>query len=77
MISQVDWQAVKARVIAEAKQDAHSKNARPGASKSVTTPPTPSWMAGHDQRCLHWHLHVASSASWKDAQGLHFDEWIE
>src|ERR1700693_4074315 len=37
----VDWQAVKARVIAEANKTPTAKRS-PGASKSVTTPPTPS-----------------------------------
>jgi hypothetical protein len=72
----VDWQAVKARVIAEANKTPTAKRS-PGASKSVTTPPTPSWMLDMNPEVFARHLHVASSASWKDAQGLHFDEWIE
>jgi hypothetical protein len=71
----VDWPAVKARVVAEAsKTPAASRSA--GAAKS-TTPPTPSWMLDVNPEVFARHLHVASSASWKDAQGLHFDEWIE
>jgi hypothetical protein len=72
----VDWQAVKARVISEANKTPTAKRS-PGASKSVTTPPTPSWMLDMNPEVFARHLHVASSASWKDAQGLHFDEWIE
>jgi hypothetical protein len=72
----VDWQAVKARVIAEANKTPTAKRS-PGASNSVTTPPTPSWMLDMNPEVFARHLHVASSASWKDAQGLHFDEWIE
>jgi hypothetical protein len=71
----VDWPAVKARVVAEAsKTPAASRSA--GAAKS-TAPPTPSWMLDVNPEVFARHLHVASSASWKDAQGLHFDEWIE
>jgi hypothetical protein len=72
----VDWPAFKARVIAEANKTPTAKRL-PGAGKSVTTTPTPSWMLDMNPEVFARHLHVASSASWKDAQGLHFDEWIE
>ena len=71
----VDWQALKARVIAEAKKTPTAKRS-PGAGTSTATP-TPSWMLDINPEVFAHHLHVASSASWKDAQGLHFDEWIE
>ena len=71
----VDWPALKARVVAEAnKTPAASRST--GAAKS-TAPPTPSWMLDVNPEVFARHLHVASSASWKDAQGLHFDQWIE
>jgi hypothetical protein len=72
----VDWPAFKARVIAEANKAPTTKRS-PGAGKSVTTTPTPSWMLDVNPEVFARHLHSASSASWKDAQGLHFDEWIE
>ena len=71
----VDWQALKARVIAEANKTPTAKRS-PGAGTSTATP-TPSWMLDINPEVFAHHLHVASSASWKDAQGLHFDEWIE
>jgi hypothetical protein len=71
----VDWQSLKARVIAEANKTPTPRRA-PGAGKSAVTP-TPSWMLNINPEVFALHLHVASSASWKDAQGLHFDEWIE
>jgi len=71
----VDWQALKARLIAEANKTPTAKRT-PGASKSDITP-TPSWMLDVNPEVFARHLHVASSASWKDAQGLYFDEWIE
>ena len=71
----VDWQALKARVIAEANKTPTAKRS-PSAGKSAATP-TPSWMLDINPEVFAHHLHVASSASWKDAQGLHFDEWIE
>jgi hypothetical protein len=71
----VDWQALKARVIAEANKTPTAKRS-PGAGTPAATP-TPSWMLDINPEVFAHHLHVASSASWKDAQGLHFDEWIE
>jgi hypothetical protein len=73
---EVDWQAFKARLIAEANKTPAAKRA-PGAGKSATATPTPSWLLDVNPEVFARHLHVASSASWKDAQGLHFDEWIE
>jgi hypothetical protein len=71
----VDWQAFKARLIAEANKTPTAKPS-PSGGKSAATP-TPSWMLDVNPEVFARHLHVASSASWKDAQGLHFDEWIE
>jgi hypothetical protein len=72
----VDWQALKARLIAEANKTSTAKSS-PSAGKSPALTPTPSWMMDVNPEVFARHLHVASSASWKDAQGLHFDEWIE
>src|SRR6202171_138359 len=70
----VDWPAFKARLIAaETKTPAKRSSS---AGKSAATP-TPSWMLDVNPEVFARHLHVASSASWKDGQGLHFDEWIE
>jgi hypothetical protein len=71
----VDWPALKARVVAEANKTPAAKRS-PGAGNAAATP-TPSWMLDVNPEVFARHLHVASSASWKDAQGLHFDEWIE
>jgi hypothetical protein len=71
----VDWQALKARLVAEANKTPTAKRS-PGTGASAATP-TPSWMLEMNPEVFAHHLHVASSASWKDAQGLHFDEWIE
>jgi hypothetical protein len=71
----VDWPALKARVVAEANKTPAAKHS-PGAGNAAATP-TPSWMLDVNPEVFARHLHVASSASWKDAQGLHFDEWIE
>jgi hypothetical protein len=71
----VDWPALKVRVVAEANKTPAAKRT-PGAGNAAATP-TPSWMLDVNPEVFARHLHIASSASWKDAQGLHFDEWIE
>jgi hypothetical protein len=76
--SRIDLRAVKAQVIAAAKAaqlDAAKRSA--GASKTPVNTASPSWLSDIDPEVFARHLHVASSAAWKDAQGLHFDEWIE
>ena len=72
----MDWPALKARVVAEANKTLPASRS-PGAGKPAAATPTPSWMLDVNPEVFARHLHVASSASWKDAQGLHFDEWIE
>jgi hypothetical protein len=71
----MDWQAFKARLVAEANAPPSAKRSPTGGKPAAT--PTPSWLLDVNPEVFARHLHVASSASWKDAQGLHFDEWIE
>lgn len=71
----VDWAAVKARVVAQANAAPATKR-KPGAAKAEVVG-APSWLLDLNPEVFARHLHMASSASWKDAQGLHFDEWIQ
>jgi hypothetical protein len=73
--SKLDWKAVKARMVEEANKATPAKHSQ-GAAKSSATP-NYSWIQEVNTDAFARHLHVASSASWKDAQGLHFDQWIE
>jgi hypothetical protein len=68
----LDWPALKARLIAQAKTTPPAKR-----SSAAGVSPMPAWLLNLDPQVFARHLHIASSASWKDAQGLHFDEWIE
>ena len=66
----VDWTAVKERWNAESrKPSATNAKARQGAFGDGLKELNPQVFARH--------LHLAAGASWKDAQGLHFDGWIE
>lgn len=70
----VDWQAAKDRWLEEAKaaQAKAAKNGgKPGDAHSLD------WLEQVNTQIFLRHLHTASGASWKDAKGLHFEEWID
>ena len=66
----VDWPAVKARWAAEAKAAAAAK------SGAATTNNPGDSLNSIDPTVFSRHLHSLQGASWKDAKGIHFDEWI-
>jgi len=69
----LDWQAAKDRWIEEVKKSPDTKDGKtPGTAAKATE-----WLTHADPRVIPRHLRVSSSASWKDAQGLHFDWWLE
>ena len=70
----LDWQALKARWVEEAKTTLEKQNAS-GDAKTTST--FPSWLQRADPRVFPRHLHSATGASWKDARGLHFDQWLD
>jgi hypothetical protein len=72
----VDWAAVKARWVADSEKTLAKARATAADKSTVPTTP-PSWITDINPEVLSRHLHTASSASWKDDKGLHFDEWIE
>lgn len=65
----VDWPAVKARWAAEAKAAAEK------SGTAATSNPV-DFLNGIDPTVFSRHLHSLQGASWKDAKGIHFDEWI-
>jgi hypothetical protein len=71
----VDWPAAKERWINDAKKTSVAKSAsgsNPSASSKL-----PDWLSQMDARVFSRHLHSSWSASWKDAKGIHWDQWIE
>jgi hypothetical protein len=71
----IDWQAAKDRWIADAKKSSPAKSLDSG--KQTVTPTTPDWLSQVDPRVFSKHLHYSSSVSWKDAKGIHWDQWVE
>jgi hypothetical protein len=71
----VDWQAVNDRWIEEAKKSAVAKSAN--SSQNAVPSTAPDWLAGMNLQVVSRHLHSSSSVSWKDAKGIHWDQWVE
>jgi hypothetical protein len=70
----LDWQAWRDRWIAEAKS-AEARVAKSGGKTG--NPQGLDWLKQINTQVFARHLHFASSASWKDAKGLHYDGWLE
>jgi hypothetical protein len=71
----VDWQAVKDRWSEEAKKSSTAKSL--SASKDAAPSTAFDWLAQINPQVFSRHLHYSSSVSWKDAKGIHWDQWIE
>jgi hypothetical protein len=73
----VDWQAAKEHWMEEAKKSSTAKSLDP-AQKAV--PPAGAgmqWLARVNPQVFSRHLHYSSSVSWKDAKGIHWDQWLQ
>jgi len=74
-LQKMDWQAWKDRLLADMKKKPAAKSAAtPNASLTSTVP---DWYAQIDPQVFSRHLHYTASASWKDAKGIHWDQWIQ
>ncbi len=71
----IDWAGMKDRWIEEAKKSAGAKSL--SASKDPAPTPTPDWLSQINPQVFARHLHFSSSVSWKDAKGIHWDQWVE
>jgi hypothetical protein len=71
----VDWQGMKERWIEEAKKIPAAKNVSTSSSTAPT--PLPDWISQINPQVFARHLHFSSSVSWKDAKGIHWDQWVE
>lgn len=67
----IDWPALKTSWIAEA-----NKAAQNAKSTDKSTPP-PTWINDVNPAVFPRHLHTLAGGSWKDAKGVHFDEWLD
>ena len=72
----IDWPALKAHWIAEANKAA--QDAKSTSTSDAKVPTTlPSWINDVNPAVFPRHLHTLAGASWKDAKGVHLEEWLE
>jgi hypothetical protein len=69
----IDWAAAKERWIAKS----HKATTSRAAQQKVAPDAFADVVKGLDPRVFPRYLHMSAGASWKDAQGMHFDGWIE
>jgi hypothetical protein len=70
----LDWPAVKAKWMAESNKSAKAAKSNEAAesNKKFTD-----WLSQVNPEVFPRHLHTLIGASWKDAKGVHFDEWLD
>lgn len=71
----IDWPALKARWIEQAKKVSETQTST--AQQKASAAKVPSLLTDANPQVFPKHLHFMAGASWKDAKGLHFDQWIE
>jgi hypothetical protein len=71
----IDWPGLKNRWVEEAKK---SPVVKPVSTSNNAGPSTTAdWLSMMNPQVFARHLHYSSSVSWKDAKGIHWDQWIE
>jgi hypothetical protein len=70
----VDWPGLRAKWVADTKKAAQSAKTTDTAKQSMKLS---DWLNQVDPEVFPRHLHSMTGASWKDAKGVHFDEWLD
>ena len=70
----VDWPGMKMQWLAETKKTAAAARTPEDAASETKRV---DWLNTMNADVIRRHLHTMIGASWKDAQGVHFDEWVE
>jgi hypothetical protein len=73
----VDWQAWKDHLLEEAKKTLPAKTAAASKNGAPAASMTPDWFSNINAQLISRHLHYSSGVSWKDAKGVHWDQWVE
>jgi hypothetical protein len=71
----VDWRALKDRWVEQATKVSGKQG--PGESQKSATAKVPNLLRDANPQVFPRHLHFMAGASWKDAKGIHFDQWLE
>jgi hypothetical protein len=73
----VDWQAAKDHWVEEARKGNVAKSVAGSNAQTSTSTKVPDWLTNANPQVLPRHLHYSSSVTWKDAKGIHWDQWLE
>jgi hypothetical protein len=73
----VDWPAAKEHWMEEAKKSSAAKSLDPAQKSAPATSTGMDWLSKVDPQVFSRHLHYSSSVSWKDAKGIHWDQWLQ
>jgi hypothetical protein len=73
----VDWQAAKDHWLEQAKKGSVAKSVAGSNAQTPTSTKVPDWLSNANPQVLSRHLHYSSSVTWKDAKGIHWDQWLE
>jgi len=70
----LDWPGMQAKWVAAANKAAQTAKSTEDANHQKKMA---DWLQQVDPAVLSRHLHTMSGASWKDAKGVHFEEWLD
>jgi hypothetical protein len=73
----VDWQAAKDHWLEEARKGSVAKSVAGSNAQTPASTKVPDWLSNANPQVLSRHLHYSSSVTWKDAKGIHWDQWLE
>jgi hypothetical protein len=73
-LQKLDWPALKQRMADQAAKTAAATKTTDGDQKAKQFN---GWLTNVDPAVFPRHLHSMTGASWKDATGVHFDEWVD
>jgi hypothetical protein len=70
----VDWAGLQKKWVEQANQAAQTAKSTDAANSQKKMA---DWLGRVDPEVFSKHLHSMTGASWKDAKGVHFDEWLD
>ncbi|MGB9431001.1 MAG: hypothetical protein WBQ89_02055, partial [Candidatus Acidiferrum sp.] len=70
----LDWIGLRAKWVADANKAALSAKSTEAANNQKKIA---DWLGQVNPEVFSRHLHTLTGASWKDAKGVHFDEWFD
>lgn len=73
-LQKLDWPGIRAKFVAEANKASQTAK---GKSSTQTNKGLLDSLAQVDPAVLHQYLHTMIGASWKDSNGVYFEEWLD